>query len=106
VRVPLTIDQQCELSGLPKPVAEFRFAPPRKWRFDFAWPDRKLSLEIEGGVWTNGRHTRGRGYERDMEKYSTAAVNGWCVLRVTPRMVQSGEALALVEQALRSQAKI
>jgi len=84
--------------GIPKPVAEYRFAPPRRWRFDFAWPDiePKLALEIEGAVWTNGRHTRGSGFVKDMEKYNTATIRGWLILRVTPQEVNSGEAARLI----------
>jgi very-short-patch-repair endonuclease len=87
--------------GLPDPIEEHRFAPPRRWRFDFAWPDRLLALEIEGGTWSGGRHVRGKGYEADCIKYSEAALLGWRVLRVTSEMVSDGRALALLERALR-----
>jgi hypothetical protein len=40
----------------------------------------EFDAEVEGGVWTCGRHVRGRGYEGDCEKYSEAALRGWCVL--------------------------
>ena len=78
----------CTGMGLPKPVAEFRFAPPRRWRFDWAWPPALVSLEIEGGIWRGGRHTRGAGYEKDMEKYNAAAVLGFRVLRYTPAQMR------------------
>ena len=68
---------------LPLPVAEHRFCE-RLWRFDYAWPDHKLALEVEGGVWTGGRHTRGKGYVNDLEKYSEASIRGWILIRVTP----------------------
>lgn len=71
--------------GIPAPVFELQFAPPRKFRFDLAWPDKKVALEIEGGVWIGGRHTRGSGFLRDMEKYNLAALSGWTVLRCVPR---------------------
>ena len=89
----------CVAAGLPEPVPEFRFAPPRKWRFDYAWPPEKVALEIEGGVWTQGRHTRGSGYIKDIEKYSEAAVRGWKVIRVTPDTLLT-DGLALVTAAL------
>lgn len=77
----------CKINGIPEPVAEFKFHPVRKWRFDFAWPDRKIAIEIEGAVWVNGRHTRGAGYIGDMQKYNSATVMGWRVLRYQPNMV-------------------
>jgi hypothetical protein len=87
-------------AGLPAPVKEFRFAPPRRWRFDLAWPSLRIALEIEGGVWAHGRHVRGKGYERDAEKYNAATLAGWRVLRVTRDMIRDGRALALLESAL------
>ena len=86
-------------AGLPAPIREHRFAPPRRSRFDLAWPSLRLALEIEGGTWTGGRHVRGRGYERDCEKYNAAALAGWTVLRVTTAMLCDGRALALLESA-------
>jgi hypothetical protein len=88
-----------EAAGLPAPVLEYRFAPPRRWRFDYAWPSLMLALEVEGGVWTGGSHVRGRGYVLDCEKFNAAALAGWTALRVTTGMVRDGRALALLEQA-------
>ena len=51
-------------------------------------------------MWTNGRHTRGAGFLKDMEKYNEAALRGWHLLRVTPDMVQDGTAIELVKRAL------
>lgn len=73
--------------NLPKPVRKWRFHSVRRWRFDFAWPDLKVAVECEGGIWSRGRHVRGRGFEGDCWKYSTAAVMGWKVLRVTGGML-------------------
>jgi very-short-patch-repair endonuclease len=86
--------------GIPPWVRELRFHDTRQWRFDFAWPQSMLALEIEGGEWSQGRHVRGGGFGADCEKYNAAAVLGWRVLRVTGRMVERGEALLLVKQAL------
>lgn len=63
-------------------VREHRFCPPRLWRFDFAWPSMALAVEIEGGAFIGGRHTRGAGFRGDAEKYATALLLGWRVLRV------------------------
>lgn len=68
---------------LPEPVREYRFDDNRKWRFDFAFVDARVSVELEGGVWARGRHTRGRGFIGDCDKYNAAAASGWLVLRFT-----------------------
>ncbi len=75
----------CRAVGLPEPVAEYRFAPPRRWRFDYAWPEARIAVEVEGGAWVGGRHTRAGGFIADMEKYNRAAVLGWRILRYTPK---------------------
>lgn len=62
-------------------VKELQFHPDRKWRFDYAFPSRKIAIEIDGAIWTLGRHNRPRGYLNDMEKLNTAASMGWLVLR-------------------------
>ncbi len=74
----------CDLA-LPTPAGEFRFHPSRMWRFDWAWPDVKFAIEVEGGAWTQGRHTRGQGFIDDMEKYTAAVLLGWRVARFTPQ---------------------
>lgn len=86
-------------AGVAKPELEYVFAPPRKWRFDLAWPAGKLAVEVEGGTWVQGRHTTGSGYAKDLEKYNTAALLGWTVLRFTPRMIEEGTAVELIEAA-------
>lgn len=68
---------------LPVPEKEHRFDKTRRWRFDFAYPKIKLAIEIEGAVWTQGRHTRGIGFIKDCEKYNAATLQGWKVLRYT-----------------------
>jgi very-short-patch-repair endonuclease len=65
-------------------VKEYRFHPKRKWRFDYAIPEHRIALEVEGGVWSGGRHIRAQGFLGDMEKYNTATLMGWRVLRTTP----------------------
>jgi very-short-patch-repair endonuclease len=73
--------------GLPVPQREYRFDAVRRWRFDFAFPEIKLAVEIDGGVWTRGRHTRGAGYGGDMEKFNAATLAGWRVLHYTPQNI-------------------
>src|ERR1041385_1632066 len=69
LRLPMTSDGEramwtlMDWQRLPKPTTEYRFAPPRRWRFDFAWPEGRLALEVEGGSFVAGRHTRGTPFE-------------------------------------------
>ena len=94
---------QMRVSGLPLPSREYRFDPVRRWRFDFAWPERRVALEVEGGVWTGGRHCRPRGFQGDAEKYNAATLAGWSVLRVTADDVRSGRALDVISKRLNQE---
>jgi very-short-patch-repair endonuclease len=79
---------------------EYRFDQHRQWRFDFAMPEQMLAIECEGAVFANGRHTRGSGYIKDLEKYNEAVLQGWRVLRYWSEMIESGAALNQIEAAL------
>ena len=81
--------------------SEYRFDPVRRWRLDHAYPEKKIAIEVEGGHWINGRHTRGSGFEKDCEKYNALALAGWRLFRFTPKMVKDGTALKTIKQALR-----
>ena len=94
------LEFQCAAAKAPTPAAEYRFEPKRRWRFDWAWPIQRVALEQEGGVWVRGRHTRGKGYLNDLEKYNHAAASGWLVIRCTPQQVQDGSAFVWVKRAL------
>lgn len=78
------------------PTPEFRFHPLRRWRFDFAIPELLIAVEVEGGVWTYGRHNRAEGFLRDMEKYNSAAAFGWRILRCQPDGLLAEEFINLV----------
>jgi very-short-patch-repair endonuclease len=78
-------------------VDEYRFHPTRRWRFDFARPDIKLAIEIDGGIWTSGRHSRGKGMLADMEKGNQAVALGWQILHFTPQTVANGDAYRFVQ---------
>lgn len=86
--------------GIRTPEKEFRFHPSRKYRFDFAFVDVRVAVEIEGGIWTHGAHARGKGIIRDMDKYNEAARLGWRVFRFTPKQLRTGEAQAYVKGVL------
>ena len=90
---------QIEDTRLSTPVTEYRFHLKRKWRFDFAWPDQKLAVEIEGGTFKKSRHTSGPGFHNDCEKYNAAVLEGWKVFRFDSRMVNSLEAIRTITDA-------
>ena len=88
---------------------EVQFYPKRRWKFDFVvvrglvrnapgW--MRLAIEIEGGVWIQGRHTRGSGFLGDIEKYNHATLKGWHLLRFTPQQVLDGTARSMILRAL------
>jgi very-short-patch-repair endonuclease len=79
-------------------VPEYRFHSTRRWRFDFAIPDKKIAIEIEGGTWSGGRHTRGGGFRKDCEKYNTAAGLGWKIFRFTSDMVYDMTAIEFLKK--------
>jgi len=96
-----TLVVQVKALGLPHPEREVRFHPTRRWRFDLCWPARMVAVEVEGGTWVAGRHSRGKGMRSDAEKYNEAVLGGWRLLRVTSDMVADGTAVAFLERALR-----
>jgi hypothetical protein len=98
-----TLIGQMRGRNLPEPEREWKFAAPeRQWRFDFAWPWLHLALEVDGGTWLpgGGRHNRGAGYRKDIEKMNEAALLGWVVVRCDTDMVADTSAVALVERAI------
>lgn len=100
---------QIESVGLPEAELEYRFHPTRLWRFDLAWPQYLLAVEIEGGIWLQTKEGRSKGHANpkrfleDIEKYNEAALAGYRLIRVTPPMIQNGQALALLERVFHAQ---
>lgn len=95
----------CESIGLPPPEEEFRFHPVRRWRWDYAWPELMLAVEIDGGLYVAGRHSRGAGREKDLEKVAHGLILGWTVFTFSTRMVNSGVALTWLSQWLANRSK-
>ncbi len=94
----------CVAFGLPKPLAEYRFHPVRKWRFDFVWidpPHNLVALEIQGGLFVQGRHSRGAALLKEHEKLNAAAILGFRVLFATPSDIASGAIFATVKAAIK-----
>lgn len=100
---------QIRAVGLPEPIREYRFYPKRGWRADFAFPNQKLLVEYEGGIFVRAqRNGQDYGWHQsvgrmlgDMEKYNMAALMGFRVLRYTAKQVKSGEAVKQIEAALK-----
>lgn len=87
--------------GLPRPIAEYRFAPPRKWRFDYCWVDKGIALEEQGGLFVGGRHVRGAALLQEHEKLNAAALAGLRVLFASPQTIRSREMLATLTSLLK-----
>lgn len=79
--------------------SEHRFHPVRRWRFDYAHLPTKTAIELEGGVYSRGRHSRGKGFIRDCEKYLNATAMGWTVCRLATGMV-TAENLKMIAEAI------
>lgn len=110
---------QLRALGLPEPELEYRFAPPRRWRFDLAWPStglipgttlcepgpirRPLAVEVQGGGFARhaGRHSRPAAQEGEWEKLNTAQLLGWRVLQFGPKAIESGAAATMIQEALK-----
>jgi hypothetical protein len=95
-----TLLEQIKQAGSPEPVREHRFHNTRRWRLDLAWPSLLVACEVDGGVYAQGRHTRGKGFEEDCRKYNEAATLGWLLLRVTPGLIEQGEVLPWLHTAV------
>ena len=84
---------QCLADGLADFEQNYLFCETRKYEIDLAFPAQKVGIEIDGGLWAKGAHSRPIGIMRDMEKGNLLVLCGWRVLRYTPAQVMNGEAL-------------
>ncbi|CAH6910835.1 conserved hypothetical protein [Vibrio chagasii] len=88
-----------DAANLPKPVFEYKFHDQRKWAFDICWPQYMLAVEVEGGIWTGGRHVNPKGYTADREKYNTAQLFGWTVLSYVDEHIKTAYAINQIKAA-------
>jgi very-short-patch-repair endonuclease len=88
------------LAGGPPLEREYRFHDKRRWRADFAHVEARVLVEVEGGIWVNGRHNRAAGFNADLEKYLEAGLLGWRVFRLGPDQITL-ENVARLERQLR-----
>lgn len=84
---------------------QYQFCPTRRWSFDFMLREPSLgvsgiAIEVEGGLWTKGRHIRPQGYEADMIKYNEAAMANWLVFRFSTEQVKKGIAIDYVRRLI------
>lgn len=83
---------------------QYRYAPPRQLRADFLVEvnsyDHGLLVEVQGGVYTRQAHGSVTGVLADIDRLNAATIAGYRMLRVTPQMIDSGEAMNLIERAL------
>jgi len=94
---------QIRAVGLPEPEREYMFALEamgRRWRFDFAYPEQMVGIEVQGGIWSRGAHARGTGLERDYEKLNSAQLLGWTVFQFSRKTIESGKAVNIIEKVL------
>lgn len=91
----------CEQQGLPRPETEYQFLKTRRFRFDYAWIKERVALEVVGGVWVRGGHSRGKIQLRDMERRNLAQLAGWKVLEVPPAALFQSDTLDMLRQALQ-----
>ena len=98
--IPPLFAAQLRAAGVPSPTLELRFHPTRKWRWDMAWVGHKVALEIQGGLFINGRHSRGAALLGEHEKLSEAAALGWRVLFTTPRRLCLPSTVDQIRRAL------
>lgn len=109
-----TLALHIRAAKLPEPVREYRFAAEhvgagkgskqrlidaglRDFRFDFAWPELRVAVEVDGGMYIKGGHTSGTGASRDREKDDQAMRLGWSIYRCTPAMIKRGRAVETIE---------
>lgn len=101
-----TLALQLRIDDLPEPMREYQACPERRFRWDFAWPDLRVLVEVQGGIWRKGggAHSRPSNIERDVAKAQLAALHGWVVCPVTTDEVRSGEAVKTIARVLRARA--
>lgn len=93
---------QIRCLGLPTPEREFKAIPHRKYRWDFAWPEARLLVEVQGGVFGRGGHSTGIGITRDADKLNNATLHAWRSLVFTSVHIKDGSAVELIKEVLNA----
>ncbi len=77
----------------------------KRYRLDFAHPDSRTGVEIQGGVYNRGRHVTGSGYERDCKKYNLAYTSGWTIFLLTSAMAKDSTWLSMIAGHIAAQSQ-
>lgn len=118
-----------KMADLPLPVREFAFddgnllgklppspndtrkdkGKPRGFKADFAWPEQKVLLELDGGIFGGGRKAKGAHSNplmilRDIDKSNLAVALGYKPLRVKPDHLYTPHFISLLKIVLKSNA--
>lgn len=85
--------EQIAQANLPEPERQYRYIPGRQFAADFAWPARRVLLEVQGGIHQtrDGRkraHGSETGIKRDIDRLNLAMLAGWKLYRITPEQVE------------------
>ena len=95
---PTIVNQFFLDADIPPAVFEYKFHATRRWRFDLCWPDKKLAVEVDGGIWVAGGHNRGAQIKKDWEKRNTATTMGWRILYCEPRDLCTAATVKMVKE--------
>lgn len=90
------LDFQIKVAGIPPAIKEFKFLPLRKFRLDYAWPEQKRGIEVQGMA-----HRIKERFEADIEKRALAKLSGWSVLEVSGKKIRDGTAIKWIEEFLQ-----
>jgi hypothetical protein len=80
---------------------EVKVCDGRRWRLDFLVAG-SIAVEVNGGTWSGGRHSRGAGQASDYQKLNRCVLQGWKTLQYTTEQVLAGEAIDDVLEILRN----
>lgn len=97
---PALVAAWCASQGLPEPRFEVPHIPGRRFRLDIAWPEARVGIEVQGGIWTRAAHSTGTGIRRDIEKRNLGLCLGWRVLECEPRDLLTPGMASMVRSAM------
>ncbi len=100
-----TFEFQLKYHEIPPHISQFKFHETRKWAVDFAWPNHRIIVEIEGGIWIKGGagHSHPISIERDIEKYNQVSLYGYRLFRFTDKEIRSGAAINLLKEVFKQE---